>query len=76
MRDAPTTSGDRIGEPAAAAVAVATAARFPGVRMPNLGLTDIDVGDLISYLRSETARIEQGNMDDAAMAAHEHGHHD
>jgi protein SCO1 len=49
-------------------------ARFPGVRMPNLGLTDLDTIDLISYLRAETARIDEGNKDDAAMANHEHHH--
>jgi hypothetical protein len=46
--------------------------RFPGVRMPNLGLTDLDVIDLVSFLTSENARIEAGNKDDDAMMAHHH----
>jgi protein SCO1/2 len=47
-------------------------ARFPGVRMPNLGLTDLDVMDLVSFLKSENARLEAGNKDDEAMASHHH----
>jgi hypothetical protein len=51
-------------------------ARFPGVRMPNLGITDLDAIDLISYLRTETARIEEGNKEDALLEQHanQHGH--
>jgi protein SCO1/2 len=52
--------------------AMETVARFPGVRMPNLGLTDLDVIDLISFLQAENARIEAGNKDDEAMMAHHH----
>jgi protein SCO1/2 len=52
--------------------AMETAARFPGVRMPNLGLTDLDAVDLIAFLRSESARIDAGNKDDEAMASHHH----
>jgi protein SCO1/2 len=50
--------------------AMENVARFPGVRMPNLGLTDLDVIDLVAFLRSENARIEAGNKDDEAMASH------
>ena len=53
-------------------VALDTASRFPGVRMPNLGLTDLDAIDLISFLQAENARIEAGNKDDEAMMAHHH----
>jgi protein SCO1/2 len=53
-------------------VAMETAARFPGIRMPNLGLTDLDVIDLISYLKSQNDRIEAGNKDDEAMMASHH----
>jgi protein SCO1/2 len=52
--------------------AMEMAARFPGVRMPNLGLTDLDVIDLISFLQAENARIDAGNKDDEAMASHHH----
>jgi protein SCO1 len=31
--------------------------KFPGVRMPRLGLNDVDADDLISYIESETARL-------------------
>ena len=55
-------------------VALETAARFPGVRMPNLGLTDLDVIDLIFYLKSQNDRIEAGNKDDEAMMASHHHH--
>jgi protein SCO1 len=37
-------------------VTVALAAKFPGVRMPFLGLSETDAGDLISYIEAETAR--------------------
>jgi protein SCO1/2 len=52
--------------------AMEMAARFPGVRMPNLGLTDLDAIDLTAFLRSENARLEAGNKDDEAMASHHH----
>jgi cytochrome oxidase Cu insertion factor (SCO1/SenC/PrrC family)/cytochrome c2 len=37
--------------------ALALAAIFPGVRMPRLGLNEVDAADMISYLEYETARI-------------------
>jgi len=49
-----------------------TVSRFAGLKMPNLGLTDLDVIDLVSYLQAENARIEAGNKDDQAMASHHH----
>ena len=55
-------------------VALDTASRFPGVRMPNLGLTDLDVIDLISFLQAENARVEAGNKDDEAVMASHHHH--
>ena len=48
-------------------VAATLAEQFPGVRMPNLGLTDLDMADLISYLRSETARLADAAKQDAPM---------
>lgn len=53
-------------------MAMETASRFAGLKMPNLGLTDLDVIDLVSYLQAENARIEAGNKDDQAMASHHH----
>jgi protein SCO1 len=38
-------------------IAAALSARFPGVSMPNLGLSETDVGDLLAYLESRMARL-------------------
>ena len=38
-------------------IAVALSARFPGVVMPNLGLSEADAGDLLAYLDNRTARL-------------------
>jgi protein SCO1 len=38
-------------------IAVALSAKFPGVLMPNLGLSETDVGDLLVYLDNRTARL-------------------
>jgi len=38
-------------------VAVALVAKFPGVRMPVLGLAEADATDLIAYLQTETAQL-------------------
>jgi protein SCO1/2 len=38
-------------------IAVALSAKFPGVLMPNLGLSETDVGDLLAYLDFRTARL-------------------
>lgn len=63
-------------------VAAAMAAKFPGVRMPNLGISEVDAVDLISYLKSETSRLVEGTQDvpaaanqDTAMHEHHHEHH-
>jgi protein SCO1 len=62
-------------------VATTLAAKFPGARMPNLGISELDAMDLISYLRTETARLAEGAQDVPAAAnnqesaGHEH-HHD
>jgi len=55
-------------------VAVALAAKFPGVRMPVLGLADADATDLIAYLQTETARLndDQSTQDTLAHAHHQH----
>jgi protein SCO1 len=60
-------------------VAATMAAKFPGVRMPNLGISEVDAVDLISYLKTETARITEGAPDEAAdhdHHEHDHEHHD
>jgi cytochrome oxidase Cu insertion factor (SCO1/SenC/PrrC family)/mono/diheme cytochrome c family protein len=55
-------------------VALALAKEFPAVRMPALGVAEGDAADLISYLTTETARLEQDKA--PAMPAHaDHKHH-
>jgi hypothetical protein len=41
-------------------IAVVLSARFPGVVMPNLGLSEADVGDLLAYLDNRMARLAPG----------------
>jgi cytochrome oxidase Cu insertion factor (SCO1/SenC/PrrC family)/cytochrome c2 len=58
--------------------ALALAAEYPAVRMPAVGLAPADAADLISYLETETARLEQDKgpeMPAAAHADHQHHHH-
>ena len=55
-------------------IAVTLAAKFPGVRMPNLGLSEIDAADLITYIEAQTARLTDGPQDAAANTAN-HRHH-
>jgi cytochrome oxidase Cu insertion factor (SCO1/SenC/PrrC family)/mono/diheme cytochrome c family protein len=60
-------------------VTVALAEKFPGVRMPNLGMSEVDAIDLIYYLQSETSRLAEGAQGVPAAAnqdtaMHEHHH--
>ncbi|MGI9422479.1 MAG: c-type cytochrome, partial [Hyphomicrobiaceae bacterium] len=41
-------------------IAAELSAAFPGVRMPNLGLSETDAGDVIAYLKAETSRLGGG----------------
>jgi protein SCO1/2 len=50
------------------------AAKFPGVRMPNLGLSDIDAGDLITYIKTQTAHLADGAPDATVGTGHQHQH--
>ncbi len=52
-------------------IALALMHRFPNVRMPDLGLTSLDADDLISYLESRTAMLDQQGADLAAGRTHE-----
>ena len=54
--------------------ALALVARFPGARMPALGLSEIDAGDLMTYLQAETDRLNhvQDAQDTTATAHHHH----
>jgi protein SCO1 len=57
-------------------VAVSLAAKFPGVRMPDLGLSDLDAADLIAYMHTQTQRIADGAEDATVGHQHEHHHHE
>jgi protein SCO1/2 len=37
--------------------AVALAAKFPGVRMPLMGLGETDADDVLAFIRAETTRL-------------------
>jgi len=56
-------------------IALALAARFPGVRMPALGIGDVDAVDLIAYLDTETARITNSVQSDAPSSTRHQYHH-
>jgi cytochrome oxidase Cu insertion factor (SCO1/SenC/PrrC family)/cytochrome c2 len=56
-------------------IALALAARFPGVRMPALGISDVDAVDLIAYLDTETARITDSVQSDAPSSTRHQHHH-
>jgi protein SCO1 len=56
-------------------IAVALAAQYKGAHMPNMGLTEDDAGDLITYLTAETARLAAAQSAAATVpdqAAHQH----
>jgi len=53
--------------------ALALAAKFPAVRMPSLGISDIDARDLLSYLDAESARITDSPAGSGPQASrHQH----
>jgi mono/diheme cytochrome c family protein len=52
-------------------IAVALSARFPGVSMPNMGLSASDAGDLLAYLDSRTARLAASAHSDAGLVVRE-----
>jgi len=53
-------------------VAVELAAKFPTVRMPALSLAEVDAADLINYLETRNARLEEGTP--APLSGHHHDH--
>ena len=55
-------------------IALALAAEYPAVRMPAVGLAPADAADLISYLTTETARLEEAKGP-AMPEHHDHQHH-
>ena len=57
-------------------VALALAAKFPGVRMPLLGMSKDDAEDLIAYIDAQTSRLKQErSADEPQAAAQQHHHH-
>jgi cytochrome oxidase Cu insertion factor (SCO1/SenC/PrrC family)/mono/diheme cytochrome c family protein len=56
-------------------VALTLAAKFPGVRMPNLRLSETDAADLVSYIDSQTSQLKDGTGDAAASGSHQHHQH-
>jgi protein SCO1 len=54
--------------------ALALAVEYPAVRMPAVGLAQADAADLILYLATETARLEEAKGP-AMPEHHDHQHH-
>jgi protein SCO1 len=55
-------------------VALALAAKYPGVHMPTLRVSEIDAADLIAYIDTQTGRLTDGAQD-APAASHQHHQH-
>jgi protein SCO1/2 len=55
-------------------VALTLAAKFPGVRMPNLKLSESDAADLISYIGAQTSLLADGAQG-APASSHQHHQH-
>lgn len=51
-------------------IAMALSAKYPGVTMPNLGLSDTDVRDLLAYVASQSAQFA---IQSPTQADHHHG---
>ena len=61
-------------------VAVALTAKFPSVRMPNLGISELDAGDLIAFMDAENARLgaaaaQAPGASNRPEGGHRHHHH-
>jgi protein SCO1/2 len=59
-------------------IVLAMAEKFPGVRMPVLGISDSDAEELLSYLDEQSARIVDaapGSAPRASRANHQHHQH-
>jgi protein SCO1 len=58
-------------------IVLAMAEKFPGVRMPVLGISDSDAEELLTYLDEQSARIVDkapGSAPKASQASHQHQH--
>lgn len=57
-------------------IAVELMAKFAAVHMPNLGMSEVDAGDLIAYLSAENAKLTGAPVHAApAGRGHQHHHH-
>jgi cytochrome oxidase Cu insertion factor (SCO1/SenC/PrrC family)/cytochrome c2 len=55
-------------------IALELAARFPAVQMPRMGISEMDAGDLITYLENQTAKLTEAQTPPGAPA-HDHSQH-
>ncbi len=55
-------------------IALSLVAKFPGARMPALGVSEVDAGDLIAYLQAETSRLNDAQTP-PAPGGRQHHHH-
>lgn len=56
-------------------VAVSLAKEFSKVPMPNLGLSDQDIGDLLAYIEARTFSVRADQKMAAPVHDHQHQHH-
>jgi len=56
-------------------IVLAMAEKFPGVRMPVLGISDSDAEELLTYLDEQSARIVDRAADSAPRASRTSHHH-
>lgn len=57
-------------------IAVELMTKFAAVHMPNLGMSEVDAGDLIAYLSAENAKLAGAPVHAApAGRSHQHHHH-
>jgi protein SCO1 len=54
-------------------VALELAAKFPAVRMPVIGLAEVDAADLINYLETQNARLDEAGTSSPPLG-HDHNH--
>jgi hypothetical protein len=56
-------------------LALALAAKYPGVRMPRLGIPKKDATDLVAYLEAETAKLTAAAEPSAGQKHDHHNQH-
>jgi len=48
--------------------------KFPTVRMPNLGLADVDISDVVAYIEAQTYAVEADRKGSEMQHVHNHNH--